>query len=196
LVSGADVGRLCDQASAADADTGLYQEPNGQILFERIPAEQQRPEVDLLFITNRAAQDDPESSLPYGQSRRKGMVFGSAEVRMVPALDWETLQAQSRLAERTREVALELGAVDEMGAFPREPYKIVQTRQDTLGRDPIEMREFIETKAAFQGEIQRRLAIAPKKEVMLYVHGFNETFATSAFHGGRAMPLLRPRAGL
>jgi esterase/lipase superfamily enzyme len=159
----------------------LYQEPNGQILFERIPAEQQRPEVDLLFITNRAAQDDPESSLPYGQSRRKGMVFGSALVRMVPALDWETLQAQSRLAERTREVALELGAVDEMGAFPREPYKIVQTRQDTLGRDPLEMREFIETKAAFQGEIQRRLAIAPKKEVMLYVHGFNETFATSAF---------------
>lgn len=43
------------------------------------------------------------------------------------------------------------------------------------------MRGFDETKAAFQGEIQRRLAISPKKEVMLYVHGFNEIFATSAF---------------
>ncbi|CRI67903.1 conserved exported hypothetical protein [Thiocapsa sp. KS1] len=159
----------------------LYQEPNGQVLFDRLAAEQQRPEVDLLYITNRAAEEDPESSLPYGQTRRKGMVFGSAQVRMVPGIDWKTLEAQSRLAERTREVALELGAVDEMGAFPREPYKILPTRQGKLGRDPGEMREFAETKAAFQGEIQRRLASSPKKEVMLYVHGFNETFATSAF---------------
>jgi esterase/lipase superfamily enzyme len=159
----------------------LYQEPNGQVLFDRLAAEQQRPEVDLLYITNRAAEEDPESSLPYGQTRRKGMVFGSAQVRMVPGIDWKTLEAQSRLAERTREVALELGAVDEMGAFPREPYKILPTRQGKLGRDPDEMREFAETKTAFQGEIQRRLAISPKKEVMLYVHGFNETFTTSAF---------------
>ncbi len=159
----------------------VYQEPNGQVLFEQIAASQQRPEVDLLFITNRAAQEDPESALPYGQTRRRGMVFGSAQVRMVPAIDWETLQDQSRLAERTREVALVLGDVDEMGAFPREPYKILSTPQGTRGRDPVEMREFAETKAAFQGEIQRRLAISPKKEVMLYVHGFNETFATSAF---------------
>jgi esterase/lipase superfamily enzyme len=159
----------------------VYQAPNGQALFEQIATAQQRPEVDLLFITNRAAEDDPESRLPYGQTRRKGMVFGSAEVRMVPAIDWETLKAQSRLAERTREVALELGAVEELGAFPREPYKVMTTRQGTRGRDPVEMREFAETKAVFQGEIQRRLAISPKKEVMLYVHGFNETFATSAF---------------
>jgi esterase/lipase superfamily enzyme len=32
-----------------------------------------------------------------------------------------------------------------------------------------------------RGELQRRLASSPKKEVMLYVHGFNETFATAAF---------------
>jgi esterase/lipase superfamily enzyme len=159
----------------------LYREPDGQVLFDRLPAEQQRPEVDLLYLTNRAAEEDPESSLPYGQTRRKGMVFGSAQVRMVPGIDWKTLQAQSRLAERTREVARELGEVEELGGFPREPYKIAPTRQGTRARDPAEMRAFDETKAAFQGEIQRRLAISPKKEVMLYVHGFNETFATSAF---------------
>lgn len=159
----------------------VYQEPNGQVLFDEIASMQHRPEVDLLFITNRAAEDDPESRLPYGQARRKGMVFGSAEVRMVPAIDWETLKAQSRLAERTREVALELGAVKESGAFPSEPYRIIRAGENTLSRDPIEMREFDETKAAFQDEIQRRLAMSPKKEVMLYVHGFNETFATAAF---------------
>lgn len=92
----------------------LNRAPDGQVLFDRLPAEQQRPEVDLLYMTNRAAEEDPESSLPYGQTRRKGMVFGSAQVRMVPGIDWKTLQAQSRLAERTREVALELGEVGEL----------------------------------------------------------------------------------
>jgi hypothetical protein len=37
-------------------------------------------------------------------------------------LAWETLREQSQLAERTREVNLELGQVRELGAFPQEPY--------------------------------------------------------------------------
>jgi esterase/lipase superfamily enzyme len=159
----------------------LYQEPNGPALFEDIAVQRQRPEVDLLFITNRAPDENSESDFPYGQARRKGLVFGSTLVRLVPGIDWETLQAQSRLAERTREVDLELGAVQELGAFPHEPYTIVRANQSTLSRDPIEMRAFVEAKEAFQKDIQRRLALSSKKEVMLYVHGFNETFATSAF---------------
>lgn len=159
----------------------LYQAPNGQAPFGELPAEKRRPEMDLFYITNRAAEDDPQSLLPYGQTRRRGMVFGSAQVRMVPGLSWETLQEQSRLAERTREIDLELGRVEEIGAFPQEPYKILPTSMGTFGRDPAQMRLFHASKAAFQGEVERRLAVAPKKEVMLYIHGFNETFATAAF---------------
>jgi esterase/lipase superfamily enzyme len=48
-----------------------------------------------------------------------------------------------------------------------------------LDRD--ELARHFDAKAALQGEVERRLAQAPKKEVMLYVHGFNETFATAAF---------------
>jgi esterase/lipase superfamily enzyme len=159
----------------------LYHAPNGQTLFDRVPVELQRPELDLLFITNRAAEDDPESSLAYGQGRSKGMVFGAAQVRMVPEIDWQALDAQSRLADRTRDIALELGPVEELGAFPLEPYKIRRAGEGRFGRDPGEMRAFVEAKADFKEEIGRRLAMSPKKEVMLYVHGFNETFATAAF---------------
>jgi hypothetical protein len=51
----------------------------------------------------------PDSPLPYGQQRARHITFGSAEVRVVPGLDWEALREQSQLAERTREVNLELG---------------------------------------------------------------------------------------
>jgi esterase/lipase superfamily enzyme len=48
-------------------------------------------------------------------------------------------------------------------------------------RDREELARHAAAKAGLQGEIQRRLARAPKREVLLYVHGFNETFATAAY---------------
>jgi esterase/lipase superfamily enzyme len=102
-------------------------------------------------------------------------------VRVVPGLDWETLSAQSQLAERTREVNLELGEVREIGAFPDEPYQIAAGPGGKVLRDREELVRHSDAKAGLQGEVQRRLAAAPKREVLLYVHGFNETFATAAY---------------
>ena len=99
----------------------------------------------------------------------------------MPGLDWDTLREQSQLAERTREVNLELGPVRELGAFPREPYQISRGADGKILRDRAELARHFEAKAGLQGEVRRRLAQAPKKEVLLYVHGFNETFASAAY---------------
>ena len=169
----------------------LYQLPGGQPVFDRAAATQQHrsPNLDLLFITDRApptaaeleAQSKDQGPLPYGQQRAKRVAFGSAQVRVVPGLDWEALREQSQLAKRTREVNLELGQVRELGAFPQEPYQLRRTEDGKLLRDRAELARHAEAKGRLQGEVQRRLAAAPKKEVLLYVHGFNETFATAAF---------------
>jgi esterase/lipase superfamily enzyme len=161
----------------------LYQEPGGKPVFDALAEGRQArdPDLDLLFITDRAAETGPESDLPYGQERARRIAFGSARVRVVPGLDWETLSAQSQLAERTREVNLELGEVREIGAFPDEPYQIAAGPSGKVLRDREELVRHSEAKIGLQGEVQRRLAAAPKREVLLYVHGFNETFATAAY---------------
>jgi esterase/lipase superfamily enzyme len=169
----------------------LYQLPGGQPVFDRATVTQQHgdPDLDLLFITDRApptaadleAQSQEQSPLPYGQERARRIAFGSAQVRVVPGLDWETLREQSQLAERTREVNLELGHVRELGVFPEEPYRLRLGENQKLFRDRAELARHAEAKGRLQGEVQRRLAAAPKKEVLLYVHGFNETFATAAY---------------
>jgi esterase/lipase superfamily enzyme len=161
----------------------LYQEPGGKPVFDALAEGRQArdPDLDLLFITDRAAETDPESNLPYGQERARRIAFGSARVRVVPGLDWETLSAQSQLAERTREVNLELGEVREIGAFPDEPYQIAAGPSGKVLRDREELVRHSDAKIGLQGEVQRRLAAAPKREVLLYVHGFNETFATAAY---------------
>jgi esterase/lipase superfamily enzyme len=169
----------------------LYQLPGGQPIFDQSRETRQSPDLDLLFITDRArptpaeleaqAKEKDASPLPYGQERARGIAFGSVQVRVVPGLDWETLREQSQLAKRTREVNLELGPVRELGAFPREPYQISKGADGKILRDRAELARHFETKAELQGEIRRRLALAPKNDVLLYVHGFNETFATAAY---------------
>jgi esterase/lipase superfamily enzyme len=187
----------------------LYQLPGGQPVFEQADETRSSPDLDLLFITDRAPptadelearteeqskrqeaplpygevqpRRDDEAPLPYGQERAARVAFGSAQVRIVPTLDWATLREQSQLAERTREVNLELGEVREVGAFPPEPYRLRLTEDGKLLRDRAQLAQHNETKTLLQGEVQRRLATAPSKEVLLYVHGFNETFATAAF---------------
>jgi esterase/lipase superfamily enzyme len=159
----------------------LYQLPGGQAVFDLPPESRLSPDLDLLFITDRAPQTDPERTLPYGEERARQIAFGSAQVRVVPGLDWETLREQSRLAERTREVNLELGEVQELGVFPEEPYQVSRGAGGMVLRDREQLARHAEARDSLQGEIQRRLARAPKREVMIYVHGFNETFATAAY---------------
>ena len=163
----------------------LYQLPGGQPVFDQAKEVGQRPDLDLLYITDRAPQTAAEAEetgpSPYGQERAKRIAFGSAQVRVVPGLDWETLREQSQLAQRTREVNLELGEVRELGAFPDEPYQITKGDDGKMLRDRAELARHFDAKARLQGELQRRLAQAPKREVLLYVHGFNESFATAAY---------------
>jgi esterase/lipase superfamily enzyme len=163
----------------------LYQQPGGQPVFAESPASRPSPDLDLLYVTDRAAQTEAEAadSAPsrYGQERALRIAFGSAQVRVVPGLDWETLREQSQLANRTREVNLELAEVQELGAFPDEPYQITRGDDGEMQRERAELARHFDAKAKLQGEIRRRLAQAPKREVLLYVHGFNETFATAAY---------------
>lgn len=141
-------------------------------------------DVDLLYITDRGPETDPktnpESDLPYGQARSRTIAFGSARVKIGDGLTWRELEQESRLAERTLPLELALGRVSEIGRFPQEPYA-VQVRDRLIYRDPVELSQHQETKRQFRAELQRRLARSADGEVMLYVHGFNETFATSAF---------------
>jgi len=99
---------------------------------------------------------------------------------MVPALSWPELERQSRLAERSTDISLEMGRTEEVGRFPPEPYTLEVTPSG-LKRAGKVMAAHEASKGEFQAEIRRHLQLSRNREVMLYVHGFNETFATAAY---------------
>jgi hypothetical protein len=124
----------------------IYLPPHGQPVFSMAKQTQRSPDLDLLYITDRAPETAPDSTLPYGEERAKRIFFGSVQVRVVPPLDVETLSEQSQLAKRTREVDLELGKVHQLGAFPQEPYTVLKTPNGTLLRDRAELAHYDEAK--------------------------------------------------
>lgn len=136
--------------------------------------------IDLLFITNRAAgagEDGPR----YGEERARHIAFGSVQVSIGAGLDPNHLEAQSRQRERSKTLPLELRRVRELGRFPEEPYQIVDTPAGTLTRAPAVMADHQAATAQLRGEVQQRLKRLPRSDVLLYIHGFNETFESAAF---------------
>lgn len=160
----------------------IYQQPGGVALFtEPGAAGRSSTDVELLYLTDRGEETDPESSLPYGQTRAGFIGFGRARVRIGSGLPWAALAAESRLAERTRDLELSLGRVAELGRFPDEPYDVERCADGNLYRGIADRRQHDQAERLLREEVQRQLARSPSKEVVLYVHGFHETFATAAF---------------
>ena len=159
----------------------LYQAPGSiSAVVKHEESRGSSTDVDLLYITNRARETEPESILPYGQNRSSSVAFGSARVQIGPDVSWDSLDRESRMAVRTRDLDLSLGEVREIGRFPAEPYN-VEVREDGLYRSAADMRVHYEAKDMFQAELEKRLARSKTKNVIVYVHGFNETFASAAY---------------
>jgi len=154
--------------------------PTARTIFEQVPQERRTDDIDLLYITDRAPGTGADAELPYGQERARTTRFGSADVLLRPSMTWDELRRHSLADPRDLRIGMELGAVDELGRYPEGPYRIERTGTG-VRRDPAVMDAHRRADAALQAEVQRRLALAPTAEVVLYVHGFNETFATAAF---------------
>jgi esterase/lipase superfamily enzyme len=136
--------------------------------------------VDLLYVTDRAAGARGDHGVSYGEERATQIAFGSAQVSIGAGLGPDYLEAQSRQRTRSKALPLQLRRVREAGRFPTEPYAVVETADGKVIRDPATMAAHEEAKDRLRSEVQQRLKRLPRKDVVLYVHGFNETFESAA----------------
>jgi esterase/lipase superfamily enzyme len=160
----------------------LYQQPSAvPVITQPREARRGTTDVDLFYITDREPETDPESTLPYGEARATSIAFGSARVKIADGIGWKTLERESRLAQRTRDLNLSLGQVTELGRFPDEPYAVEFRADGGLYRAASDKKAHDRAEQLLRRDLKKRLERSPTKEITLYVHGFNETFATAAF---------------
>ncbi len=158
----------------------LYTGAAAKPVFDRIPAGRRSLVLDLLYITNRVPAADPNVEPPYSSERSKSVAFGSVRIDVGSGLDWDELVALSQSAERRRPINLKLAGTTELGRYPPTPYLTRYTDSGFM-RDPAVMSAHRKAENTLLQEIKQRLAESSKKEIVLYVHGFNETFEEAAF---------------
>jgi esterase/lipase superfamily enzyme len=166
----------------------LYTGANAKPLFTELPIDSRRPSLDLLFITDRAPAEQPDD-LPYTAGRSRSMAFGSAMVNFGEDISWDVLVRESTATQRVNPLPLKLGPTTELGRFPAIPYEVV-VAPDGIRRVPAVVEAYEKAKQQLQAEIGGRLAIARRKEVVLFVHGYNTSFESAALTMGELCHFL------
>ena len=144
-----------------------------------LPPRLRSTEVRLFYITDRVPEDAEEGNLRYGYGRSPSLAFGTAAVDLGVGITWEELLEASRTQTRSKKVVLKLGVIKEIFRTPDLPlpYKEVD------GRIIVQPDLLVEDKTArevFRHTLTEQLALTPRKEVFIYIHGFNNSFKDAA----------------
>ncbi len=158
-------------------------------LFMDLPADSQKAPLDLLYVTDRAPATEADKTLPYSAERSHSMAFGTVTIEFGKGVPWDTLVAQSTQSKRSVPLDLKLGPATELGRFPPIAYGVVATPAG-LVRTPAAVDAHEKAAAMLQAEVTRRLAAAPRKEVVLFVHGYANTFQDASFTMGELCHFL------
>lgn len=135
---------------------------------------------EIIFVTDRALDKPADGRPRYGFARSKSISFGTATVRIGKDLTWDDLVEQSQKRNRNKTLPIEVVAVNELGRFPNTPFEqgIIDGKAVD---DPAEVARFDETAKALQKTIADRLSHSDKKNVYIFVHGFNNNFEHATF---------------
>ena|GEM_PF-985885 len=170
----------CAGATALMPTPTIYTGAGAKQLFAGADAEPPMTPIDLLYFTDRAPETKVENQHSYGSDRSYSMAFGSVSVEIGENVTWPILVEESTASERKVPLDLRLGTTTELGRFPPIPYQVDST-PGGITRDPAIIDVHEEAAAALQAEVGRRIAIAPRKEVVFFVHGYANTFEDAAF---------------
>ncbi len=148
--------------------------------FEQVPEEFQSNIVDVLYVTDRKPIEDSGGTVEYSRFRSQSLAFGSCEVEIGNDVSWQGLVADSTTQKRSKSLPMKIHSLKEEVRLPITPTPLVKTPQGVVEDPAIEARKK-EILVDFYEVLQRRLAKTPKKEVFIFVHGYNNSFDESVF---------------
>jgi esterase/lipase superfamily enzyme len=102
-------------------------------------------------------------------------MWGTAMVTIGEGASWEELVTASTTPTRQGRFPLRLEKITEIGSFPQTPMP-VRERNGKLEVTPAAKRELAAAEAVLQRELRRMLRLTPRKEVFVFVHGYNVSF--------------------
>ncbi len=116
----------------------------------------------------------------YGYGRSNSLAVGTAVVDLGQNATWEDLVTASRTHTRFGDFELRMVSINEFTRLPPTPtpYQVIDGE---IVEDPEVVAALDASVASLQAEVRRRLALTPRKDVYIFVHGYHNTFEDAAF---------------
>jgi len=147
--------------------------------YAAVPEELKTNTVTVVYATDRQ-HEVVDDVFGYNAKRSRITAFGLCTVRMGrETTTWEQLAEASRTAKRPAPIALALTNIDERGRFPA-----LGPAVELDGRwvdDPAWVAASDRETVKLHAILSEQLAKTPRKELYVFVHGYNNTFAAGAF---------------
>ncbi len=156
---------------------------------QNIPDVQRSPHIDLLYVTDRLVEMN-QGVARYGSGRSASMAFGTVSVDIGKGLTWPELLQISKSATRSRAIPVNVGQYVELGRFPEIPYTFNMVHGKPV-IDPGVQASVEDMVRQFQATMRHRLAMSRRKDVVIFIHGFNNSFNDAAARLAEVWHFLR-----
>lgn len=141
--------------------------PDGEV-----PVALRTVDPSIFYVTDRAPIVEAGQLVGYSHARSASMVFGAAKVRFGDMATWQNLVTRSETASNRRQV-LSTESYHEIVRFPATPLPFMHGAGAGIVPEPVAERGYHADVLAFQSAFREALRVSPRKEAMIFVHGFN-----------------------
>lgn len=155
----------------------------GPEAYTNLPEELRTGEMEILYAADRDIVKRTGLGVQYGSGRSGKLAVGKALVSFQPELSWEQLVQLSTSSDRRQKVSLQLKSTQEFGLLA-VPLADMEVRNGAYVLTPQSSEQLHDGQAKLHEELRRRLAATPRKDVYIFVHGFNNTFEDAIFRLG------------
>lgn len=163
----------------------------GRAVYARTPEALRTPDIPVIYVTDRGSTRSDWRGPVYTHERSPAVHYGIATVSVGDGVTWEELVDDSVRARRSRSYWPKVSKVEEVGEFAPIT-KRLEAVGGRLGPRPDAWDEFDREQAQFRALLKRYLDRTDRKEVAVFVHGYNNTFedavvrvADAWHHSGR-----------
>lgn len=138
-----------------------------------------------------------DGSFRYGYQRSGSLAFGHTTVEIGEDVTWPNLMAASVAVEREKNLVMYQRDITEVARFADIPLRVV-LNDGIYQFEPGEVEKQANTERKLNAYISEKLQILPQKDVILFVHGYNNSFEDASitlaelwhFSGRKSLPIL------
>ena len=173
-ILGVLLSAACSSLERMPPTPNVSRDGSGSARLRELPPDLQTPEMEILYVTDRAKDADGERGPEYGFGRSVSLAYGTATVSLGPETTWEEVVERSGQGEET-DWELELTEIDEVNSvgISADALEVVDGQ---LRRNPAAELQLMAIRANFISLIKSKIDQAPSKDLYVYVHGFNNSF--------------------